>query len=708
MENILYNISQVLGITIIHSLWQGLLIYFVLRLALVLLAGLSSSKKYLLAVSSLLAITGWFAYTLVSEIQIYDWLAVKPTNLANMPLMLELPANIRQFNDQSMRYYYSIEEYLPYITLLYIAGLLTNAGRLVMARKKINTIKQTMSIDVILQQQISHFAEKFDITKKVKVGLSKMVDVPCIVGYFKPVILLPFMLSTYLSEEEIEAILMHELAHIKRNDYLVNVAQQVITSLLFFNPCVLLINKIIGEERENCCDDLVVDAMQSPVIYAKALFKLEQTRQNELQLALAVTGKKYHLLNRIERIMKTKKQTISVRPTLVAMLILTIGIGCMALLNPEIAQGKISVKAIKPTIENFLADTIRKKAVKTKAAKATAKSNYKIQKFNQNRNNNNNHNFYYNDGLKDPKLDKLTAEVDKHANAIGKYYESDVFKSYSADMEKRGKEMEAFYNNDKMKELTAAQEKLGAEFEKKWGGKNNQMEKLGKQMEGLGKQVETYFNSPEFKEMNAKLQKKYGIKDNNFHDESDENYKKYQEELKKNLSPQIQQQTEQMKKLGEDMRNRYGAAMRKDGDQMRRMGDSMRRAFDNPRMKQQQAEMRKMGDKMRAYADNPEIKKQKELLKQATDRLKEYTNTPEFKAKVREFKNSRRVYNRDNNNDNNNDKSSDVVEKIKKEIQDERERTVEKADVKEVPVTPPSAPEVPVTPPPVPEAPVKP
>ncbi|MDB5287075.1 MAG: blaR1 2 [Mucilaginibacter sp.] len=694
MENILYNISQVLGITIIHSMWQGLLIYFLLRLALVLLAGLSSSKKYLLAVSSLLAITGWFAYTLVNEIQIYDWLAVKPTNLANIPLMLELPANIRQFNDQSIRYYYSIEEYLPYITLLYIAGLLTNAGRLVMARKKINTITQTMSIDVILQQQISHFAEKFNITKKLKVGLSKMVDVPCIVGYFKPVILLPFTLSTYLSEEEIEAILMHELAHIKRNDYLVNIAQQVITSLLFFNPCVLLINKIIGEERENSCDDLVVDAMQSPVIYAKALFKLEQTRQNELQLALAVTGKKYHLLNRIERIMKTKKQTISVRPTLVAMLILTIGVGCMALLNPEIAQGKISVKAIKPTIENLLTDTIRKKAVKTKAAKttakATAKSNYKIQKFNQNRNNNNNHNFYYNDGLKDPQLDKLTAEVDKHANAISKYYESDVFKSYSADMEKRGKEIEPFYNNDKMKELTAAQEKLGAEFEKKWGGKNNATEQLGKQMEGLGNQVSVYFKSEEFKTMNARLKKKYGIKDNDWDSRNDENFKKYQEEMNQNLPSQVKDQTAQMKKLGEDMRNRYGAAMRKDGDQMRRMGDSMRRAFDNPRMKQQQDEMRKMGDKMRAYADNPEIKKQKELLKQATDRLKEYTNTPEFKAKVREFKNSRRVYNWDDSGD---IKEAPPVPPAPEAIEI---------------APPPAVKEVPVTPPPVPEAPVKP
>ena len=109
-----------------------------------------------------------------------------------------------------------------------------------------------------------------------------MVDVPCMMGYFKPVILLPFTLSTYLSAEEVEAILLHELAHIKRGDYLVNLLQQVIGILLFFNPCMLLINKIINEERENCCDDLVVEATASPLIYAKALFKLEQTRENTL------------------------------------------------------------------------------------------------------------------------------------------------------------------------------------------------------------------------------------------------------------------------------------------------------------------------------------------------------------------------------------------------------------------------------------------
>ena len=86
MENILYNISQVLGITIIHSLWQGLLIYFMLRYGIdVFYAQFSSSKKYMLAVTSLLAITGWFIYTLVNEIHIYNWLAVKPAKLSAMP-----------------------------------------------------------------------------------------------------------------------------------------------------------------------------------------------------------------------------------------------------------------------------------------------------------------------------------------------------------------------------------------------------------------------------------------------------------------------------------------------------------------------------------------------------------------------------------------------------------------------------------------------
>jgi len=527
MENVLFNISQVLGITIIHSLWQGLIIYFLLRLVLIFAGELSSSKKYIMAVTSLVAITGWFIYTLINEIHIYNWLAVVPAKLSAMPLMLNLPANIGRFDDQTVRYYYSIEQYLPYITLLYVVGLLFNTTRLILARQKINTIRQTMCIDITLQRQVNKFREILDIDHRVKIGLSKLVDVPCMVGYFKPIILLPFTLSTYLAAEEIEAILLHELAHIKRNDYLVNLLQQVITTLLFFNPCAQLINRIINEERENCCDDLVIKSTPSPVVYAKALLKLEQTRENNMRMAMSATGKKYQLLSRIERIMKTKKPTQSIRPALLAMLILTIGIGSIALLNPEIAQGKISVKAIRPIISSLLADTVHKtkakssklsatkKPVKTKHVyksddNSTSNNTYSSNdNRNYNRNDNRNHNFNYN-GFDDAELNKLSAEVSKYGDAVSKYYESPEFKKYEEEMEQKGKEIDAFYNRPELKRLQEKQEMLSSEFDKNWGD-NGETGKIGSQMSEMGKKIDQYYTSPEFKQMNAELEKKYGI-----------------------------------------------------------------------------------------------------------------------------------------------------------------------------------------------------
>jgi bla regulator protein BlaR1 len=682
MENMLYNISQVLGITIIHSLWQGLLIYFLLRVVLLVASGLTSSKKYLLAVSSLLAITGWFAYTLIHEIQVYDWMA-KPSTLANMPLMLQLPANMRHFNDASIRYYYSIEKYLPYVTAVYVLGLMLNMARVVLAHRKIGIVKRTMSLGVQLQQQIGNFAQKMDITKTVRVGFSRMVDVPCIVGFLKPVILLPITLSTYLEAEEIEAILMHELAHIKRNDYIINLLQQVITTLLFFNPCVLLINKLIGEERENSCDDLVVDCTQAPVVYAKALFKLEQNRQNELQLALAVTGKKYQLLTRIERIMKTKKQMPSIRPTLVAMLILTIGVSSLALFNPEIAQGKISVKAITPEIIKGIItpDTIPAKravkATKTSVRVIAAKPKAEIAKARAQKGRSYYSNDYgYHVGLQDPQLEKLSQEVSKHGDAISKYYDSPEFKAKSEEMDRLGKEVskhgdaiskyydspefkakseemdrlgkqvEAFYNSPGIKQAIADQEKAAKEYDRTWSGKSADMEKNGKQMEALGKQIETYFNTPEFKALNEKLQKKYGVNSRDYNDSRNENYKKYQAELDQNLSPEIKQTTAQMKKLGEQMRGiSNDPDATKQRDAMRTAGENMRKAYNNPDIKAAQERMRKLGQEMRSYADNSDMKKEKtditvvqEKMRKLGQEMRSYADNPDMKKEKEELR----------------------------------------------------------------------
>ena len=184
METFFYNISQVLGITLIHSLWQGLLIYFMLKLALMCSVRLTASARYLLALTSLFAITGWFLYTLIDEIHIYNWLAASTELLNPMPVILNLPPGIHEFKDQGIRYYYSIEGYLPYITLLYTAGIFFNTGRMILGRHKINTIRRSMSIDMQIQRTVNQFAEMLNIDHRVKIGLSNLVDVPCMVGYF--------------------------------------------------------------------------------------------------------------------------------------------------------------------------------------------------------------------------------------------------------------------------------------------------------------------------------------------------------------------------------------------------------------------------------------------------------------------------------------------------------------------------------------------
>lgn len=681
MENILYNISQVLGITIIHSIWQALLIYFMLRLALMFSPYLSSSKKYLMAVSSLLAITGWFVYTLVNEIHLYNWLAIKPEKLSAMPLMLELPADFRKLNDQSIRYYYSIEEYLPYITLVYVTGLLFNTTRLILARKKINIIKQTMSIDILLQRQVNKFRDMLNIDDRVKIGLSTFVDVPCMVGYLKPIILLPFTLSTYLTAEEIDSILLHELAHIKRNDYLVNLLQQVISTLLFFNPCAQLINRIINEERENCCDDLVIQSTPSPVIYAKALLKLEQTRENNMRMALSATGKKYQLLNRIERIMKTKKPIASIRPALLAMLILTAGIFSIALLNPKIAQGKISIKAINPAISSMLTDTVHKSKAKSKklaAAKKTVKTKQTVAY----------------DDYNDAKLEKLSEEINKHGEAINSYYNSPEFKKYEADMEAKSKEIEEYYNRPELKELQLKQEKLSADFEKTWG-ETEETKKWGEQMGKMGENIEKYYKSPEFKQLNEQLEKKYGIPHNRqyFDDRKDENYRKYEEELQQHVPADVKQQTEELKKLGEQMRGHFDSPeFREKQQEMRLMGDSMRKVFNNGAIKQQQMEMRKLGEQMRAFQNNPQIKKEQELMRQAQARMRAYMNSPEFKNRMYQMKRDAMNYNYNYNFNDDNEKP----EKPEKPEAPEKPEKLERPAAPEKP-EPPQVPEKPDT-----------
>jgi bla regulator protein BlaR1 len=651
METIIYNISQVLGITIIHSLWQALIVYFLLRTALTLGNRLSSQAKYALGVTALVAVAGWFVFTFINQIQLYNWLEQKPAGSPILPLLAVLPAGIATFNDQSIRLYYNIEGYLPYITLFYLGGLVVNSSRLVLARLRLKTIKRNMSIDIALQLQVNRFTEKLGIAKKVVVGLSKMVDVPCMTGYLKPVILIPFSLSTLLTTEEIESILLHELAHIRRSDYLVNLLQRVIGIFLFFNPCAILINRIINEERENCCDDLVVKATANPLIYAKALLKVDQTRLNDQKLALAATGNKYYLLNRIHRIMKTKQNTTGMRPALAAMLILTATIGCVALLKPEIASGKISFKSIKPVIGSlFVSDTAHKsKTAVTKKYHHTAVRKATVS-----------------EAANDQKMEELNAEIQKHSEAINEYYNSGEFKKLQEDINALSQQMQEFYNRPDLKQKQEELQQASQDFARNYSNSNGDQQKLAEEMKNSGLKINAYFTSAEFKQLDKDERIKYGISLKKTYDDddlSDENYQNYKHDVESKLPPEVKELTKHLEEMGKQMSARFETPEYKEKNhRMQELGDSLNNAYKNPEIKEKQEEINKLSRQIGAYQNNPEIKREQELLNQAVRKMKAYLGSPEYKSYLKTMMKVSMNYNF-NYNFNNADEKPEAPEK---------------------------------------------
>ena len=128
-----------------------------------------------------------------------------------------------------------------------------------------------------------------------------LVDVPSVIGTIRPVILLPVAALTSLTPDQIEALLAHELAHIRRSDYAVNIAQTLAEALLFFHPAVWWMSARIREEREHCCDDIAVDVCAEPVVYASALAEIASWRRRDLVLSLGAADGA--LLARVRRIL---------------------------------------------------------------------------------------------------------------------------------------------------------------------------------------------------------------------------------------------------------------------------------------------------------------------------------------------------------------------------------------------------------------------
>src|SRR3954462_11370996 len=196
-----------------------------------------------------------------------------------------------------------IEPWLPLLVFSWLCGVVILSLRLVSGWLWVQRMKShgTSAVEDGWDLIAARLSRRLHIARPVRLLRSTLVDVPTVIGWLKPVILLPATALSGLNPHQLEAIMAHELAHIRRHDYLVNLLQVVVETLLFYHPAVWWLRRRTRAERENCCDDLAVSLCGDPFTYAQALADLEGLRGPARRFVMAADGGS--LVQRVRRLL---------------------------------------------------------------------------------------------------------------------------------------------------------------------------------------------------------------------------------------------------------------------------------------------------------------------------------------------------------------------------------------------------------------------
>ncbi|MES1215233.1 MAG: M56 family metallopeptidase, partial [Bacteroidota bacterium] len=162
------------------------------------------------------------------------------------------------------------------------------------------------------KDKIVQLRDQLHITKAVELLESEIIKVPAVFGHLKPVIFIPLGILANLPPHQVEAVLLHELAHIRRNDYLFNLIQNIVETVFFFNPALLWLSSIIREERENCCDDIAIAQTKNKKQFIESLIRFKELYiYNDSKYVTAFPGNKNSFVNRITRIAMNKNKSLN-------------------------------------------------------------------------------------------------------------------------------------------------------------------------------------------------------------------------------------------------------------------------------------------------------------------------------------------------------------------------------------------------------------
>jgi beta-lactamase regulating signal transducer with metallopeptidase domain len=290
-----------LGWTLLHFVWQGALISILFAVVRGLSAASTSARaRYALACMTLATMAS-------APILTYGFLAGSNTWQSASAQVPAIPLTLAASGGRLAAPWYllwlsELQRALPWLVVAWFAGAVVllirlAGGSFVAARLRSNANRPTPHH---LQDALNRIAVQLGVAYPVRLLVSSLVEAPAVVGWLRPVILMPVGALTGLAPEYIEALLAHELAHIRRHDYLVNVLQSVVEAVLFYHPAIWWVSNQIRKERELCCDDLAVAASGDALTYVRALADLESCRPTHVRAAVAANGGS--LLDRIRRL----------------------------------------------------------------------------------------------------------------------------------------------------------------------------------------------------------------------------------------------------------------------------------------------------------------------------------------------------------------------------------------------------------------------
>lgn len=361
------QIMAALSTALVYSLLQGVALAALAGLVILLTRRASPAMRYNLLIVALVLFSLSTVITFAAAFSKIHQVAALTASVANFTGNIDL-ATIRATatpQKEQVNYFAELSSYITAhhntIVLFWFLVICIKAIQLAVGLQDVYRFKRTdthavTEVWINILHQMMH---RMGIKQKIELLESGLAKVPMVIGHLKPAILIPVGLLAALSTAEVEAILMHELAHIRRRDYLVNLLQSLVEIVFFFNPAVLWVSQLIKIERENCCDDIALAQNTSKHSYIQALVSCEEYQQASPVYTVAFSGHKNTLIGRVKRMVNNRNHSLN----MFEKTLLTIGLVVSGLCLSAFAERDNIKKTIHQVVKAITHNSQQKAAI---------------------------------------------------------------------------------------------------------------------------------------------------------------------------------------------------------------------------------------------------------------------------------------------------------------------------------------------------------